>query len=484
MRSERTIEALQHMLRLELQRIGGSGRPRRPWLAGALGLAAAGAANTAALAQRVTENAVTSADDAFGNSVGRETIGLYTSSSVRGFSAFAAGNARIDGLYFDPVWNPNPRIRLSTSIRVGLSAQGYPFPAPTGVVDHALKRPGAAAGLSAYATVDTYGTAALEIDGETALGETLSVAGGFSLNRNAFYNAIEGVQHVEGLLANWRPAPGVEIKPFWSRSDIYDDEFGPTYVPGGAYLPTRRSRRVFEGPQEPKYRSTAHLYGVQAEASPAPNWQMRTGIFRTAFDDRRTATNLLLNLQPDGRADQVFIVDPPSKIASTSGEVRVSRQFTDGPRLHVVHLSLRGRDRRERYGGSDILNLGPTVVGDPVAPVEGPFDFGPQIFDEVRQWTGGLAYEGRWQGLGEISLGLQRTDYRKTIDQPGLPRVRSKASTWLYSLAGAAYLSEQFAIYAGYTRGLEESGVAPENAANRNEALPAIRTRQRDAGVR
>jgi hypothetical protein len=39
---------------------------------------------------------------------------------------------------------------------------------------------------------------------------------------------------------------------------------------------------------------------------------MRTGIFRTAFDDRRTATNLLLNLQPDGRADQVFIVDPPS----------------------------------------------------------------------------------------------------------------------------------------------------------------------------
>jgi iron complex outermembrane receptor protein len=164
--------------------------------------------------------------------------------------------------------------------------------------------------------------------------------------------------------------------------------------------------------------------------------------------------------------------------------VRVSRQFTDGPRLHVVHLSLRGRDRRERYGGSDILNLGPTVVGDPVAPVEGPFDFGPQIFDEVRQWTGGLAYEGRWQGLGEISLGLQRTDYRKTIDQPGLPRVRSKASTWLYSLAGAAYLSEQFAIYAGYTRGLEESGVAPENAANRNEALPAIRTRQRDAGVR
>lgn len=347
-----------------------------------------------------------------------------------------------------------------------------------------MKRPGAAPTKSAYATVDTYGTAALEIDGEAPLQETLSLAGGISLNRNAYYNATGGVQHVEGLVASWRPALGVEIKPFWNRSDVYDDEFGPTYVPGGAYLPSRRSRREFEGPQQPKYRSTAHLYGVLAEAAPAPDWQVRAGLFRTAFDDRRTATNLLLDLQPDGRADQVLIVAPPSKLAATSGEVRISRRFIDGPRLHVVHLSLRGRDRRDRYGGSDTLDLGPTVAGDPVAPIKGPFDFGPQTFDAVRQWTGGLAYEGRWRGVGEVSLGLQKTDYRKTVDQPGLTRVISTASPWLYSLAGAAYLSERFAVYAGYTRGLEESGVAPENAADRNEALPAIRTRQRDAGVR
>jgi iron complex outermembrane receptor protein len=38
--------------------------------------------------------------------------------------------------------------------------------------------------------------------------------------------------------------------------------------------------------------------------------------------------------------------------------------------------------------------------------------------------------------------------------------------------------------YAGYTRGLEESGVAPPNAVNRNSAPPALRTSQRDAGLR
>jgi len=49
----------------------------------------------------------------------------------------AAGNARINGLFYDPVWAPTARIRLSTAIRVGLSAQGFPFPAPAGVVDYA-----------------------------------------------------------------------------------------------------------------------------------------------------------------------------------------------------------------------------------------------------------------------------------------------------------------------------------------------------------
>jgi iron complex outermembrane receptor protein len=40
------------------------------------------------------------------------------------------------------------------------------------------------------------------------------------------------------------------------------------------------------------------------------------------------------------------------------------------------------------------------------------------------------------------------------------------------------------ALYAGYVTGLEDSGSAPENARNRNEQLPAAKTRQADAGIR
>ena len=58
---------------------------------------------------RADENAVRQAGDAFGTSIGREVIGLYNQMSVRGFSPVAAGNVRIDGLYFDPVIVPTSR---------------------------------------------------------------------------------------------------------------------------------------------------------------------------------------------------------------------------------------------------------------------------------------------------------------------------------------------------------------------------------------
>jgi iron complex outermembrane receptor protein len=435
-------------------------------------------------AQRAGENAVTSAEDAFGSSIGRETIGLYSSGSVRGFSANAAGNARIEGLYFDPVWQPNARMRRSLTIRVGLSAQGYPFPAPTGIVDYALRRPGDAPSGSFYASADTYGSLVTEIDAVVPITDTLSVAGGGGLYRNSFYNDTEGKQHIEGVTALWRPTPAIEIQPFWGRSDIYDDEFGPNFIPAGSFLPPRVARRRFLGPEQPKYRSTAVIYGGLARFDFGPNWQLRAGLFRTFFDDRRTGANLMLDLQPDGSARQLFILDPPSRLASTSGELRLTRRFEDGPRLHQVHLNIRGRDRRRRYSGSALIDLGATRIDRPVPPLLPPFTFSEQTIDEVRQWTGGIAYEGRWRNVGELSFSLQRTDYRKSVARPGLPLVSTESSPWLYSLAAAAYLTDRIALYAGYTRGLEESGVAPNSAVNRNEALPAILTNQRDAGIR
>src|SRR5581483_8871534 len=56
---------------------------------------------TAARAQHAADNPVASAQDAFGFTLGLETIGMYSPGQVRGFSPQSAGNVRIDGLYFD-----------------------------------------------------------------------------------------------------------------------------------------------------------------------------------------------------------------------------------------------------------------------------------------------------------------------------------------------------------------------------------------------
>jgi len=367
---------------------------------------------------------------------------------------------------------------------VGLSAQGFPFPAPTGVVDYSLRKPGQERILSAFASIDTYSSASLEVDAVVPLSPTLSLGGGFGVYRNAFYNATEGNQHVEGLNLRWSPRPGVEVQSFWSQSDIYDDEFGLIYVPAGAFLPPNPPRRRFFGPGRPKYRSTARLFGTTADASFGAGWRVQGGLFYSEFDDRSTATNLLLGLQPDGTGRQTILLDPPTKLASTSGELRVSKSFREGPRLHIVHANGRARHRPDRFGGFARIDLGPVRIGRPIAPLQAPFAFGPQTNNVIDQWTAGLAYEGRWAGVGELSFGVQKTDYKKRIERPSLPAVVDRADPWLYNVAGAVQITDALVAYGGYTTGLEESGVAPENAANRDEALPAIETSQRDAGLR
>src|SRR6476660_4862200 len=126
--------------------------------------AAAGVAGPALAQSRASDNAVTQAEDAFGFSVGRESLGIYNAGNARGFSPVAAGNLRIDGLYFDQTFGLPGTILDSTSIKVGLSAQGYPFAAPSGIVDQTLRHPGDKAGASAVANWDSWGTYGLEVD--------------------------------------------------------------------------------------------------------------------------------------------------------------------------------------------------------------------------------------------------------------------------------------------------------------------------------
>ncbi|OYQ26508.1 TonB-dependent receptor [Sandarakinorhabdus cyanobacteriorum] len=438
----------------------------------------------AATGSRSAENAVRQAGDAFGTSIGREVSGLYSRERVRGFSPVVAGNVRIDGLYFDPIVVPSSRLVRATAIRVGPSALGSPFPAPTGIVDLGLRRPGQEAAASLLVGYNTWHTPTAEFDASLPVSSTLSIGVGAGMQLENGFNKTRD-HSVEGaFIAEWKPSARLSLLPFFTVRETPIDDHGPISVPQGNFLPPRLPRRQFFGPWWSRGGDTELNAGLIADWTITNGWLLRAGLFRSQRVVNGQFANVVRITAPDGTGTQRITGDPTLYNASTSGELRLTRRFEDGPRRHQIHATLRGRQGYRRFDGSQAVDLGPVnILG--VAPNVLPptLNFGPQQDDNVRQWTGGIAYEGRWDGVGELSVGVQKSEYSKRIGFPDAITA-TDATPWLYNVTAAAQLADGVTLYGGAVTGLEESGVAPNFAANRNEALPAIRTRQIDAGVR
>jgi iron complex outermembrane receptor protein len=437
-----------------------------------------------AAAQRTGENAVTSAGDAFGTSVGNERIGIYNPFSARGFSPVQAGNVRLEGLYFDLQGGaPSNRLVAGATMRVGISAQGYPFVAPTGIADFSLRKAGEQAVLSTVLTVGPFGSVFAEADGQLPISETLKVAAGVSVGKSEQHTGADERIVEATIIPRWNPVDGVEVMPFFSYSSFSGAEAQAIYFTGGSYLPPQIERRRYFGPSWATSKSSGMNYGLIASARTG-GWTLRGGAFKSAQNLDRSYVELGLNTSREGIADRFIAADADRRFASTSGEVRATRAFAEGARLHQIHFAVRARDQQRRYGGGALIPLGRRRI-DSVADAPDPgFQVGAQTSDRVRQVTAGLGYEGRWREVGEISLGVQKTDYEKTVLTPNGPLPTSKAKPWLLNAGASLHASKNLTFYGGYARGLEESPIAPISARNRDEAPPAIITEQKDVGAR
>ena len=449
-------------------------------LAAALGPLAA----TSAEAQRAAENAVTAASDAFGVSVGDEHIGLYDNFDVRGFSPILAGNARIDGLYFDQVSRLNPRVQASSAIRVGIAAQGYAFPAPTGVVDYVLRVPDGTTHLSSLAEIDTRGMGSLEFDGATRLADTLAVGVGTSLFRPEDASGFSAYIMGEGALARWRPLPELTITPFWSRSDQYDIHTQENYAPAGDFLPPINPGRHFFGPAWAINREFTSNFGILARYDFAEDWVLKAGAFRSLDRKPRNVYLEVDNLGQNGSGELNATSDPPSVWASTSGEVRLEHTMVTGALAHRATLSLRIRDYNALYGGSDTEDLGVVAIGQRVTAQKPDFVYSAQTPDHIGEIRPGFSYLMAWKNVGTLGFGVQKPNYRKRTLVPGEPPAVIKSDPLLLNASATADVWEGAVLFADYTQGLEDNGLAPQNATNRNQALPAIATEQRETGLR
>lgn len=448
-------------------------------------VALAGARDAAA--QRAADNALAAAEDAFGTSVGNESVGLYGVGMVRGFSPVDAGNVRIEGLYFDQKAGLGSQILRGSTVRVGVTAQAYPFPAPTGIADFSLRLPGDEVVHSVVAAIGPYDFYSLDLVSQVPLVDTkLGLVAGASISHDSPREWVaDSITWTGGALLHGQPSDNMDVTAFWSRAEMRDQEVRPVIYTVGT-LPPQFSRRAYFTQEWADQETRDTNFGITSTIAPASGWSIRAGVFRSRAAVPENHSISFRNTRSDGSAQIEALADPPTYAGSYSGEVRVSRRFIEGDRAHTFHVAVRARDARRVFGGGDDVVLGPGRIAVYTPFPEPLFVFGPQRKDIVKQGTGGISYGINWLGIGEFSAGLQKTHYTRSLAPAGGGAVLTKSTStpWLYNLTAAVNVTKAFVVYGGYTRGLEASSVAPENAVNRGEALPANITRQVDAGIR
>ena len=280
----------------------------------------------------------------------------------------------------------------------------------------------------------------------------------------------------------WRPNDRVSIRLLIDWSQLTQAKTAPLVYTAGDFLPPPVARGYY-GQNWAEGQSLSKNLGAIAHLKLSFNWSLSAAAFRSSYDVPRSFADLYLNTQRNGTADRAFVANPDQSVTSNSGEVRLTGDFGTGAIRQSVIFSARGRDTLAYYGGSDLVDLGPTQLGELLSLPEPNFQFSERTRDLTRLWSAGAGYRVQWQQHGELEFGLQHENYQKTVDSPGLPETQLKDSPLRGYARLALILSDKLTAYAGYTQGLEDSGTAPSGAENRGAILPDARTWQDDAGI-
>lgn len=441
-------------------------------------------------AQHASDNPVTSAEDAFGFTLGLESIGMYGPGQVRGFSPQTAGNVRIDGLYFDQQGALSNRVIEGSTIRVGISEIGYAFPAPTGIVDYNLRHSGdGTPNATIIANAGPYEARGISIDGSVPLiGKELLLPIGVSSQVStqtpyASYPGYTSTVTSVGTTPQWSPNDKVTVRALFDWQETRDATTFPLFFTAGDFLPPPIPRGYL-GQDWAQGRSLTENLGGLVTAQLSREWSLGAGLFRSAADNPVSFADLYTDIQPNGRSEHLLVGYPDQSASSTSGELRLRGRFRAGNWYHELIFLTRGRDVLARYGGEDVVDVGPAVIGSSLQVPEPDFTYSTRTNDRSELWSIGSAYHVDWRGLVELEMGLQDENYRKDVTSPGTSEAELTDHPLRAYGNSALALTRRLTLYAGYTQGLEDSGVAPSSAQNRGAVLPASLTWQVDSGMR
>ncbi|WP_447728767.1 TonB-dependent receptor domain-containing protein [Sphingomonas koreensis] len=438
-------------------------------------------------APRDAEDSVaTTAEDAFGATVGINQVGLYSPYQTRGFDLIStSGASRIDGFYFHPAALPSESLVSGSSINVGIAATALDLPLPTGVVGYRLRDPGEKSALSITAGTRGFSSPSVE-----ALGSLVSDDGKLGLVAHSFVSpeenwstGQEGARYEVGAVARWTPRPGTRLRVFGGLSrQSHDGDLA--VLPQGAVTPPPLRTRHGYSQEWARSRSTSANYGALIEHR-AGNWLLGASAVRSTRDSSRADTTVLA-IDDAGRVTSTLYHTPEADARSDSVEVKAFRTFTLAGATHRVGLAFRKRHSVSRRADAIAVPAGSfNVWDDPVAVAQPNFpDNVPLSRDQVDQSILSATYELSVGDDFELRLGAHRNRYEKTFrDTRGGQSAKLDKSV-LFSASGLWNATSRLHFFASYVAGLEESGIAPDAALNRGAVLPPVEARQYEIGAR
>jgi iron complex outermembrane receptor protein len=286
-----------------------------------------------------------------------------------------------------------------------------------------------------------------------------------------------------GFTPQWSPNDRLSLRAIVDWQHKTRAKTLPFIFAAGDFVPPE-TRKGYYGQDWAESESRSENYGLVIKAQLTSHLSLAAGLFRSIADNPVSYADLYIDTQPDGTAEQFVVASPDQKTSSTSGEARLTGHFGTGAWRHELVLVARGRDTLALYGGSDVVDVGPARIDLGIQVPRPAFEFSERTRDRARLLSAGVGYRAQWHGHGDFACGIQQESYAKHVISPNLSAASLTDHPLRLYASAALVITPRMTGYAGYTQGLEESGVAPSSAANRGAILPDARTWQVDAGVR
>ncbi len=413
---------------------------------------------------------------------------------VRGFTLSVDAIKR-DGLSINDQGTIALQNKAAVEIYKGLSGMRYGATSPGGVINYVVKRP-TATPLSRV-TFDANDDGGASVAGDFS--RRFGAQNQFGVRVNAAAekqrNHIDAFRGDSGFFSTaleWQATDRLLLELDVEHLNYERNEPGtPSVRWWGNNLARAQAAfpgidaRTFASQDWARVPNRQNYYAARAHYQFSDSWKASVSALRSKLS-RDQASVTPTNVQPNGEHGTALYFSPDQERNNSSWQLVVEGDVRTGSLKHELAFGADSVRRDMVYGPGFEGDVGSGNLFNPrplprPTPVTGPSYLANRTDQDSMFVTDTITFPGGFQVFGgvrrntlEIREGsapnVIRQTYDKTATVPSLGVLYKPASN--------------VSLYASYSEGIEQGGTAPSDAANRNEVLKPLESRQGEIGAK